>query len=400
MIKRDARFVWIVPSLLALAVMACAVGGGAEATATPLPRPTQRPLATSTTEPATAKPTARPSATKAAAKPTATEQAQTTQAATEVPTDTGTGNSTSAPPFTLSSKPYVHKSGAFTVNLPDGWTVQDGDNSVFADSPDKVASIDITFTNVGAKLDASTLDILIKAEENNWFGTYKDYTAKPEEKQSDGSLLIFKTLSLSDGTAESVFSYYWEDGNVVYEQDFWVDSDSYDQYASGLVSVANSMKTDSAAGAKANAYAVVYTFTDTNNLFQFDVPYGWTHDTSTDTNSNVETFTSPDKLSYVENIAYDDGTTISKSDAGAFALDLLKQYYKVTDLKVTDDKPQSDGSERLTWNSASQNLDGESFFETRGTTFLLLTWVVDTNQYDFFKPVWTKVVSSYKVPQP
>ena len=42
MIKKDVRFVWIVPSLLALAVMACSLGGGAEATATPLPRPTRK----------------------------------------------------------------------------------------------------------------------------------------------------------------------------------------------------------------------------------------------------------------------------------------------------------------------------------------------------------------------
>ena len=72
-------------------------------------------------------------------------------------------------------------------------------------------------------------------------------------------------------------------------------------------------------------------------------------------------------LSRERRTRYDNGTAITKSDAGAFALSLLKQYYKVTDLKVTDDKPQSDGSERLTWNSASKGIDGESFFETRGT---------------------------------
>jgi hypothetical protein len=195
-----------------------------------------------------------------------------------------------------------------------------------------------------------------------------------------------------------VFSYYWQDGNVVYEQDFWVDTKAYDQYAPGLVDVANSMKVDSAAGGKADAYAVVYKFTDPKGLYEFKVPYAWTHDTSTDTNTNIETFTSPDKLSYVENIAYDNGTAVTKSDAGAFALTLLKQYYKVTDLKVTDDAPQSDGSERLTWNSPSKGIEGESFFETRGTTFLLLSWLVDSNQYDFFKPVWSTVVKSYGVP--
>jgi hypothetical protein len=383
-----------VPVVLALAVLACSGGSAPEATATPLPRPTQKPNASATSAPA------KPTATKAA-KATATEKPAATDAAPTdaAPTDQAPTDTASAP-FTLSSTPYSHKSGAFTVTLPDGWKVEEADNSVFVSSPDNVASIDISFTNVGTKFDAGTLDTYIKAEEANWFGTFDAYTAKDPETQKDGSILIFKTLNLSDGTPQSVFTYYWQDGNVIYEQDFWVDSSAYDQYASGLVSVANTMKVDSAAGGKADAYAVVYKFTDPNSLYEFKVPYGWTHDTSTDTNSSVETFTAPDKLSYIENIEYDDGTAVSKTDAGKFALALLKQYYNVTDLKVTDDAPQSDGSERLTWNSASKSIDGESFFETRGTTFLLLTWVVDTNQYDFFKPVWTTVVGSYQIPTP
>jgi hypothetical protein len=382
MVTKDARLIWLAPVFLALAVLACS-GGQTEPTATPVPRPTQKPNASATTVPV------RPTATKAPVKPTATSE-----------TSQSTEPATAEAPFTLSTKPYTHPSGAFTITLPAGWKVEAADNSVFVSSPDSVSSIDVSFTNVGAQLDEATLNTYIKAEEDNWFASFKDYTANANEKQTDGSILVYKTLSLSDGTAQTVFSYYWEDGNVVYEQDFWVDTSSYDQYAKGLVQVANTMKTDSAAGAKANAYAVVYKYTDPNSQFEFKIPYGWIHDTSTFTNTDIETFTSPDKLSYVENIEYDDGTAVTKSDAGAFALDLLKQYYNLTDLKVTDDKPQTDGSERLTWNSASKSIDGESFFETRGTTFLLLTWVVDSNQYDFFKPVWAALVKSYQVPQP
>ena len=120
--KQNARFVWIVPVVLALAVLACSGASTPEATATPLPRPTQKPNASATTAPA------KPTATKGAAKPTATEKpAQATDAApTDIPTDSGSA------PFTLASKPYTHKSGAFTITLPDGWTVDDYDNSVVA----------------------------------------------------------------------------------------------------------------------------------------------------------------------------------------------------------------------------------------------------------------------------
>ena len=107
--RKHAQFVWIAPLLLALAVLACS-GGSPEATATPLPRPTQKPNASATTAPA------KPTATKAPAKPTATESSVQ---ATDVPTEVA-GNSTPAAPFTLSSQPFVHKTGTFTVTLPEG----------------------------------------------------------------------------------------------------------------------------------------------------------------------------------------------------------------------------------------------------------------------------------------
>jgi hypothetical protein len=381
MIKRDARLAWIVPVFLALAVLACS-GSSPEPTATPLPRSTQKPNASATTAPA------KPTSTKAPAKPTATGAEQPT----DVPTDSGTVQA----PFTLSSQPFKHKSGAFTITLPDGWKVDEADHSVFVSSPDSVASIDVSFTNVGAKFDNATLTTYIKAEEDNWFGTFKNYNAEANKTLKDGiTILVHKTFDLSDGTPETVFSYYWQDGNVIYEQDFWADTSVYDQYVDGMVNVANTMKDDSAAGGKADAYGIVYKFTDPNNLYDFKVPYGWTHATSTDTHTNIETFTSPDALSYVENVEYDDGTTLSQTDAEAFANDLLKKYYKLTDLTVLENwTKQKDGSYRLTWTSASKGIDGESFYATHATTFLLLTWVVDTNQYDLFNPVWSTLVNS------
>lgn len=374
----NARQIWVVLVVLALAVLAC--GGGAEATATPLPRPTQKPNPTAT------KPAAKPTATKASPKATATEGGQVSA--------TAEGGA----PIVLSDTPFSHGSGAFTVSLPQDWQVDEKPNSVFVTSPDKVVAIEISFTNVGNPLTDDQLNTYITGVEKNWFATFSSYTAGNFEPQTDGSIGVFKTLELSGGTRQTVFSYYWQKDATVYEQDFWVDTDQYDAYVAGLLQVANSMTTDAAAGAAASAYAVVYTFTGPQSLFQFDIPYPWTYVNSTADNTVVDTFTAPDNLSFVENIAYDDGTQVTKSGAGAFARTLLEQHYKVDDLKVTNDKVQTDGSERLTWNSASKNIDGESFFETRGTTFLLLTWVVDTPSYDLLVPVWNTLLDTYKIP--
>ena len=66
---------------------------------------------------------------------------------------------------------------------------------------------------------------------------------------------------------------------------------------------------------------------------------------------------------------------------------------------MTDDVVQADGSERLDWYSPSGGVTGESFFETRGTTFLLLTWVADDDYYDLYLPVWSSLLDSYEVPE-
>jgi predicted small lipoprotein YifL len=384
MSRRNVFSVLLPLAMLVAAVLACGPAGP-EPTATRAARPTTQPQASATAPQPTKAPTKAPtkSPTKAAA-------------ATKEPRATAT--EAQQAPFTLSADPYVHSSGGFSIRLPEGWNVDPRDHSIFVTSPDNVASIEVNFDNLGQPFDADTLSTYINAVEANWFGTFPDYSANEPETQSDGSTGVLKTLT-QDGVAQTVFSYYWQKDNIVYEQDFWVQTDSYDAYVDSLVEVANSMTTDPAAVSESDPYALIYTFTGPNKLFEISVPYGWTYKTSTDTNSTVDTFTAPDGASYVENITYDDGTSVSKSDSGRFALALLKEYYEVNDIKVTADETQPDGSERLDWKSASGGFEGMSFFETRGTTFLLLTWIVNSDSYDLYLPVWTAVVNSYTTPE-
>ncbi|MEP7356030.1 MAG: hypothetical protein ABI847_02165, partial [Anaerolineales bacterium] len=189
---QNARQIWIVLVVLAMAVLAC--GGGAEPTATALPRNTQKPNPTAT------KPAAKPTATKASARASATPGSD----ATEV----------SGSPIVLSDTPYDHPSGAFSVTLPQDWTTDDKDNSVFVTSPDKVVAIEISFTNVSNPLTPDQLNTFIQSVEDNWFATFANYTPGKFEPQSDGSIGVFKTLDLSGGTPQSVFSYYWQENAI------------------------------------------------------------------------------------------------------------------------------------------------------------------------------------------
>jgi hypothetical protein len=351
--------------------LACG-SGNVEPTATPLPRPTQRPVASSTPVPTAdnpePQPTPRPSATP------------------------GSDNTA----FVLSDDAYEHPSGAFTIQLPEDWEIDEKDSSVFVNSPDNVVAIEISFINVGQEFDEATLFTFIQSVEDNWFATFPNYEAGDFEPQPDGSYGVFKTLELSNGTPQSVFSYYWQLGTVIFEQDFWVDSDAYDQYVDGLLDVANSMTTDPDAGAEAEVYGIVYTFTGPNDYFEFNVPFGWTHQTDSNDTLTVDTFTSPDGESFIENLTYDDGQPVD--DLAGFARQLLVDTYGLDDLEVTDEVLQEDGSVRLDWTSAAQGLEGESFYETRDTAFLLLTWVVPSDLHDLYSPVWSIVVDSYGLP--
>jgi hypothetical protein len=111
----------------------------------------------------------------------------------------------------------------------------------------------------------------------------------------------------------------------------------------------------------------------------------------------VDTFYAPDRHAVIQNMSYDDGTLVTKAMAGAFALELLKTYY-ATDIRITDDVVQPDGSERLTWHSRSGDYSGVSFFETRGTTFLLFTTLYDNPFEDIYLDVLNYTISTYDIP--
>jgi hypothetical protein len=371
-VSAGGRAIGLVCAVLALAALAC--GGSVEPTATPLPRPTQKPVATATPVDEDPDPTA-------------------TRRPTQAPDDTD------APPvdgFTLSDDPYEHENGAFTIRLPVDWEVEPKNHSIFVTSPDGVVAFEISYINVGVPLNDEALTAFIDAVEDNFFATFPEYTVGDYEPQPDGSILVYKTLELSSGVPQTVFSYYQQEGAVVFEQDYWVDTDAMDQYSEGLLAVANSMTFDPDAAAAADVYAIVYTFTGPNDYFEFAVPYGWTYERNEEGSIIADRFVAADNGAFIENLTYDDGQ--AAADLPAFARQMLADYYGLDDLEVEEEEDQPDGSVRLSWNSASEGLTGETFYETRGNAVLLLSWLVPPDDYDLYHPVWNTLIGSYVNP--
>lgn len=358
-------------AMLIMAALACG-SFGMEPTATPFAKPTKAPQATPTEDAVVNHPTA----TSKPPKPTAT----TAQSA-----------------FTLADEAFEHSSGAFSIQLPAEWEIEEFSSSVSANDPAGPGFIEITFVNVGVELTAEQLRAYALAVEDNWFATFDNYEPDAPETFESGTILIFKTLDF-DGVPQTVYSYYWQEGTVVYAEDFWVDSDQYDVYVDGYGEVSSSTRTDPQAGAEVGLYGLRYEFIAPNDVFALNVPYGWAHTTDSDDVATLDSFNSPDDATSIETIIYDDGVEISQSLAGEFALTLLKEFYDFSDVRVSADETLNDGREKLAWSSAASGVEGISYFESRGTTFIMLMWIVERSATAFYLPFWEEMANSYYVP--
>jgi hypothetical protein len=373
MVKRP----WSVFVLFAVFVLvvgaACSASGGDTS-------PTAEP-----TEDSAAIPTVKPQPTAESPKP-----ALPTQGAAPV----------GPAPFELDSAVYEHPSGTFSFNPPAGWTPSEGTGGVVFTSPDGVGTIDFSATNTGNELDLASFESFVQATEANYYGWRPEYTQVGYElDEGNGSALVAKTFT-SDGIPQAVFTLYLLNGQGVYVFDFWSEEGVAQAYSDPYTELMSTINVDSTNVAEMPVYNYIYTYTDPNGLFQYEIPLAWTYSYDESENVYVDTFTSPDQHGVIQNITYDDGTTFTKSQAGAAALSLLNQSYTngANDIRITDDKVQSDGSERLTWESRSGGFSGQSFFETRGTTFLMLSYLVDDGYADYYGPVWDNTLSTYSVP--
>ncbi|GAB4522682.1 MAG: hypothetical protein Fur0018_04730 [Anaerolineales bacterium] len=380
MMSHTLRPVLYLVAFMLIVSMACTIGGGPAPTPTLEPTQPPPPTATATNPPP-------PTATNPPPPPTATTEAVAPP---------------SPPPsaaFQLDNVTSSYADGVYEVYAPTGWEVKEGTASVSFSEPAGGGDgfIYLQATNTGAELDFESFQRFVEAREANFFGTYSNYQQIDIQYDEAKSLAYVVKLLDYDNVPQKVETLYDQQGQIVYALDFWADAAVYDQYVDQFDAFFNGITVNSTQAAKSDLYNWVWTFTGPADLFTIKVPTSWRYERSTGTDTIVDTFYSPDEHAVIQNITYDDGTAISKSDAGAFALELLRTYY-ATDIVITGDKVQPDGSERLTWNSPGGNYTGISFFESRGTTFLLFTVMYDNPYEDTYFDSLNYVISTYDVP--
>jgi len=143
-------------------------------------------------------------------------------------------------------------------------------------------------------------------------------------------------------------------------------------------------------------------FIDRNKFFQIEVPGDWKHSTNSGPHAYLDQFLSPDGKAMVENITYNDGTPFKGAQNGQFALLLIRQFHsngKEGDLRVSEDKIMTDGTERLTWSSNGRGFSGLSYFKVRdGVNFLMFSLESADDHQIAYLEVLNKIQASYSTP--
>ena len=306
-------------------------------------------------------------------------------------------------PTPLNLEHYVHPGGSFELNYPAGWSIQQGAASASFNDPDGKASIHVYVLNTEYMLDKVSFLQLVKARDDNLFGTYSDYLEiDRDDNKVRNSILTVKQIT-EDSVPRVVVSIYRQVGQVVFVLDYWMDRDitSYKETPYSLI--VESLKPNPSAVENLLPSITPNNFTYQNGYFSFEIPAFWKFVHTSEENSVVDTFYSPDQHVVVQAISYADGLPISKSALGNFVLYLLGEIY-VTDIKditITKDEIIMDGRERLSWYSKSAGYQGVTDFETRKGELIVLTILHDTSHIGYYQDVIDNILASYiRLPQP
>jgi hypothetical protein len=253
-------------------------------------------------------------------------------------------------------------------------------------------------TNTSYQIDGAAFEAFVDARDANLFGDFDGYEVINRQVDTDiGVARITKRLNFG-GEPQVVFTLYDQHSAIVFSLDFWASADEAAPYREKYEEIIENAVVDATVAEEVvEEYYWIFTFTGPNDFFEIDVPLPWRYETTEGEFAIVDTFYSPDEHGIIQNITYDDGEAVNNSQAGQFALTLLRDFY-ATDIVITDDQVQPDGSERLTWNSPSGNYSGISFLESRGTTFLMFSVLWD-NPYevDYFDTL-DYTISTYVTP--
>jgi len=288
---------------------------------------------------------------------------------------TRTPTPVSSPVLKVSSTLYKHFNNAFSIHLPEGWHITEGDEGVVVSELNGGALFNVLLVNTGKALDSKAIQDYVDSVEANYFATFLNYTVI-ERRTTQSCVRVGKMLE-SKGAAKKVLSEYCYRDNVMSQQDLWADADRAEAYTNLYEAVTSSLVINTKVVKTFKIYREQFVFADSQKRFEFKVPYSWEYEIV----GGVEKFTSPDEGNALWYAAL--------PSEGAMKW-LGSQF---ADVGITDDRAQKDGSRRVAWNSVKGGVKGQAVITSRGT----LLWIVKLDEYESFVRLGESLLSNYRI---
>jgi hypothetical protein len=293
---------------------------------------------------------------------------------------------------------YTHKQLIFHLKIPGNWKLDEQTSFTNLTAPDNSGSIQIAAVNTGVELNELGFANFVDATEANTFSRFLNYTQVERSVDNSKRLAYIRTTLDINKVPQKIISIYKRQGKIVFYMLLRSDAIAFDKNNSLFEQIIPTSEFDSTYAADFIPYDIVYDFSEPNNLFILNVPSNWMYQIFKGENTIQDTFVSPDNHAKIQTITYNDGNTIPHGQTDLIALDLLKEIY-AQDVRISETRTQPDLSIRWTWASKTGNIEGITFYEIRGTSFLMLTLLSETEYKKLFDPLFNLIIESYQLPK-
>lgn len=297
--------------------------------------------------------------------------------------------------YKLSDQPYVSPSNAFSLNLPENWNCSEtGQYRVDCYNTDNTALLSVRAIGTGYELLQEHFLSLVHAELVSTFGEVKAYT---EISRNNLEGTVINEATWKEGET------YWQgidrfvnDGPGVYYLRIAANQQNFEGYRTLFEEFVQKAILNSDVMSNAPLYAFRKEYVSRELIFHIDVPTSWSKfvDASMD-RTVVEGYLSPDQRASVQVAIFTKGSNISVDTKATKTREIMHDLYG-WDMRITVDKSQSDGRERLEWYSDMKGIYGVTYFDTLNDSLYLLSIVWEDSAKELYTSVLQEIADSFE----
>ncbi len=290
---------------------------------------------------------------------------------------------------------FNHQQKLFSLLIPAGWKAREEESFATFTAPDETVSILAAVENTGIPLDETGFTNYISNTEKNNFSHLKDYLQEEAKLDNRLGIATVRSQFYLANEPQELSSFYIRKENIIITMRLQAYRSKFSKLEKMFDQVINSAKFDLDKASGLISYNMVYDFAHPMNVFTLKIPTSWRYLREEFTNFAIDRFYSPDGAAWIENLTYDDGNVIKPNQAFTITTNLVWELF-AKDLRISEIKPQPDGSTRWVWRSDKNKIQGTTFYELRGTKFLMLSLIAKNDIQKVIEPLFGVIIQNYK----